>query len=114
MRLSGTTGEVFGGLVEKNAEDGARLDILAPILLACGRWVSAEVRGQGTIGELQTRVRHLIAEHDTLKAAHTESISRSIEEHDNRLREEKAPGDGADFVPRTKPPIVPRANSWPT
>ena len=57
--------------------------------LACGRWVSAEVRGHGTIRELETRVRHLIAEHDTLKAAHTEAISRSIEEHDNRLREEK-------------------------
>ena len=89
MRLSGTADEVFGGLVEKNAEDGARLDIPAPILLACGRWVSAEVRGHGTIRELETRVRHLIAEHDTLKAAHTEAISRSIEEHDNRLREEK-------------------------
>ena len=38
---------------------------------------------------MQTRVRQLIAEHETLKAAHSDAISHAIEEHDKRLREEQ-------------------------
>ena len=63
-------------------------DALAPLLIACGRWASAEIRGHEAALEFETHIRHLAAEHDTLKASHKDAIADAIEEHDKRLREE--------------------------
>jgi PAS domain S-box-containing protein len=87
----------LGGVVQ----DGDALALWMPALgelagLACDSvWRSLER------GELQTRVRHLLAERDTLKLSHAEATAAVLEEREERLREEQEHAAHIGAVMRT-------------
>ena len=69
---------VLGGLLASPArsDDWQRL---LPVLEVCGRLVWRITQVDAAAVESKTRIRHLIAEHDTLKAAHSEATVKAIE-----------------------------------
>ncbi len=79
---------ILGGVVETSDASAGKLEDLRPMLrsiAAVSRWAAG---ASEHIAELQTRIRHLRAEQDTLKASHAKAIARAIEEREERIREQ--------------------------
>ncbi|MGO8749234.1 MAG: ATP-binding protein [Thermoguttaceae bacterium] len=80
---------LLGGLLAMGAQKEAFLQGHIAALRSCGRMAWRGIQGEQKNEVLRTRVRHLAAQSDTLKAAHTDAIISVIEEHSHRLGEEK-------------------------
>jgi signal transduction histidine kinase/CheY-like chemotaxis protein len=91
VRLGAEEGApLLGGLWEgRDGQPPKCLDGILPALKVCGRlaWLGTQTEQDGRMQ--RTRIQHLQAEHETLKAAHTEATVAAIEEHERRLREEQ-------------------------
>jgi len=88
LRL-GETAEygILGGLVA--SDQALALATLPPLLTVAGEliWRISVLSRQ--VDEMQTHIRHLQAEHETLAFAHTEAMVNAIEEQERRLAEER-------------------------
>jgi PAS domain S-box-containing protein len=82
-------GGILGGLVRRCELSERRLDELQSVLVTCGAFVRSADRGKANNARLNTRVRHLLAERDVLKTSHAEAVTASIEEREERLREQQ-------------------------
>jgi two-component system, sensor histidine kinase len=90
LRLQdGSDSEFLGGLLPADPANSAALTAAAPALRTCGRVAWRAIERDEAAARVRTRVEHLLAEHDTLKAAHTEAVVQAIEEHDHCRREEQ-------------------------
>lgn len=90
VRLGGAQRAILGGWLRgaECAEDTARVfEPLRDVLGICGELAHGAVLAAAREEALATRVRHLLAERDTLKASHAEAIAASLEERDQWRRE---------------------------
>ncbi len=78
---------IFGGLFQEGSECRKRLAEVLPALTLSGTLAWHRVRSFEAEQTLHTRVRHLLAERDTLKTSHTELVAKAIEEHQQRVYE---------------------------
>ncbi len=76
-------------VVLSDVEDPIALKRLAPVLRSCGLLALKRVKDSEEIGRLKAAVRQLIAEQDTLKAAHAKAIAEAVAEQEQRVREEQ-------------------------
>jgi len=90
---SGESWQLLGGCVARTFAAARRLRKLRHTLAVCGRLASTAVAVRGEKRKLCTEIRHLKAEHTTLRAAHTEAVLAVIKE-----REEKAAIDANRMV----------------
>jgi signal transduction histidine kinase len=88
VRLS-TDAAILGGVLDTSADAEPRILPLAAALAVSGGIAWACIRTKSSEEAAQTRVRHLLAERDTLKASHAEVVSRAIEEHQQWLYEQE-------------------------
>jgi len=90
IRLSAAANRaVLGGLVPKCVDARQQLERMWPLLAVCGELAWKAVRNASENETLTTRIRHLLKEQETLKAAHTGAIVKIIETHEEQLREEQ-------------------------
>ncbi|MBN1492227.1 MAG: response regulator [Phycisphaerae bacterium] len=82
-------GGILGVLVERSEEIESRLDGLQGVLDACGSLAWTVIRTQQRNDELRARIRHLVAEQDTVKDSLERSIATVIEEREERIREQR-------------------------
>ncbi len=82
---SGDAWQMLGGCIARSFGASRRLRKLRDTLAICGKLVSTAVAVRSEKRKLCTEIRHLKAEHTTLRAAHTEAVLAAIKE-----REEKA------------------------
>ena len=82
-----TKGAILGGLLD--AADADLFPAHAAVLRVCGTFAWDSVRRQLDADAMETRVRHLLAERDTLKSSHADVVNRAIEEHQERLYEQE-------------------------
>jgi signal transduction histidine kinase/DNA-binding response OmpR family regulator len=80
---------VLGGVLGSPSGSRAMLRRRAAALERCGRLAWRGMQQEQLVTQLQTRIRHLLSQHDTLWAAHGEVTVQAIEEHSRRLREEQ-------------------------
>jgi signal transduction histidine kinase/ActR/RegA family two-component response regulator len=84
---AGMLGGMLGGLVA--ADSPPALAALPRCLEGAGQMAWRAVQLQQLAAEMETHIRHLQAEHETLAVAHTEAMASAIEEQERRLREER-------------------------
>jgi len=77
---------ILGGLAGASEDSRRRLEEMLQVLTVCGRLARYAILGKSKEGILCRRIRHLLAERDTLKASHAEATAAALEEHDARLR----------------------------
>lgn len=93
VRLPGSLGqEILGCLVPYDERSGRRLAEIGTAQIVCGAFAWAVLRGKATNATLHRRIKHLVAEKDTLRASHSEAViavikAREEQRHD---QEEKA------------------------
>ena len=85
----GTSG-LFGGLVRPDETTPERLKAALPLLSSCGRLAWMLHNATQEINELHIRVRHLLAEQDTIKSSYAHTLASVIEEREQRFREQRA------------------------
>jgi signal transduction histidine kinase/CheY-like chemotaxis protein/HPt (histidine-containing phosphotransfer) domain-containing protein len=79
---------ILGGLLGE-AHRKAPIRRYTEALQGAGRLAWRAIHLHQTVEQLETRIRHQVSQHDTLRLAHTEAIVQAIEEHNRRLREEQ-------------------------
>ena len=90
LRLAGHgDGGILGVLVAPSEEVESRFDNMQCVLDACGSLAWNVIRTQQRNEELRARIRHLVAEQDTIKDSLERSISTVIEEREERIREQR-------------------------
>ncbi|MBN1491170.1 MAG: hypothetical protein JXA69_14750, partial [Phycisphaerae bacterium] len=87
LLMPGAVGErlILGGLAEPAARTERRLQAALPLLSCCGVLAAQTIERDQTVCELQVRIRHLQASHDTLEATYSETMAAAIEEHERRM-----------------------------
>ena len=80
---------ILAGLLGAAEDVPQRIEGQAAVLAVAGELAWRLIGSRAGEANLQTRVRHLLAECDTLKASHTEVVNKAIEEHQQRLYEQK-------------------------
>lgn len=76
---------VLGGVVARATRLGPLLKRQRRALAACGRLVCAALNYHDQWSKVQTENQQLRAEHNTLKAAHTEAVLEAVREREERL-----------------------------
>ena len=90
VRLGEPTGKgTLGGVGELPEDAKAWLADTAPVLRVCGEMAWLAIEEEARSHKLQTQVRHLHMEEETLKAAHTEAYTTAVEEQAKRLQGER-------------------------
>lgn len=90
VRLGGAQRAILGGWLrgaERRQDTIGVFEQLREVLGICGELAHGAVLAAAREESLTTRIRHLLAERDTLKASHAEAIAASLEERDQRRRE---------------------------
>lgn len=82
-------GSYWAGVFDAPPPSDAELERSRPLWTACARLIREANAGRAQVDRLSARLRQLEAEHDTLRAAHTESISAAMSEQARRLEEER-------------------------
>jgi signal transduction histidine kinase len=82
-------GGFFGGVVERREAKGTRLEDLRPVLAVHGLLSRQTIRTHTKNMELETKVRNLTAEHNTIRESLEQSIANAIEEHEKRIRDQQ-------------------------
>lgn len=90
-------GRWLGGIIE----DGSSLEAFSGIMGEVVRMALAGADSYSERERLRTRVRHLLAERDTLKISHAEATTAALEEREERLREEQDHAAHIQAVMRT-------------
>ena len=79
----------WGGFLDVSTDPRALLASRRDWLRQTGRLLDVTAAQARTRRQVERHVSHLLAEHDTLKAAHAEAISAAINAQEKQLREER-------------------------
>ena len=80
---------ILGGVGQLPEDSSDWLAENATMLRVCGELAWQAVNEESIRRKLETQVRHLRSEEETLKAAHTEASATAVEEQARRLQEER-------------------------
>jgi signal transduction histidine kinase len=82
-------GRIVGCLLPPGPVEPDPSDTLYPARLVLGALAWTTMHNKQQVTRLRTRAKHLIAEHDMLRASHAEAITGVLEEREERLREQE-------------------------
>lgn len=87
LQMDGETG-IVGGVFDTEALNRQDFQVIQSKLACGGRlaWIAFNAALHSE--ELQTRVRHLLAEQIALKASHSEAINSAVKEHEERIQQQ--------------------------
>lgn len=94
--------KILGCLVRPDATSAECPAPIAPVDALCGAFAWTAIHNKFANTRLRTRIRHLLAERDTLKASHAQAITEIIVEREKQRRQHEEKRALEELVQATK------------